>query len=152
MAPPKHIVAVSALVKNDKGEILLVRTHSRSDTWEIPGGQVEVGEPLHIAMSREIEEETGIIVEPVGITGVYYNTSIPLVSIVFVAKYISGQIRKQEEEILDARFINVDTSNIDEYVKRPHFKSRILDALEGRYVPFEVWDTRTYTLQTRIDN
>lgn len=31
-APPKHIIAVSALVKNDKDEVLLVKTHWRSDT------------------------------------------------------------------------------------------------------------------------
>ncbi|GIN84462.1 hypothetical protein J6TS2_08480 [Heyndrickxia sporothermodurans] len=38
--------AVSALVKNEKDEILLLRTHWCSDTWEMPGGNVEVGEPL----------------------------------------------------------------------------------------------------------
>lgn len=30
--PPKQTIAVSALVKNDKDEILLLRTHWRSDT------------------------------------------------------------------------------------------------------------------------
>lgn len=38
--PPQHHIAVSALVKNDKDEILLVKTHWRSDTWEFPGGNV----------------------------------------------------------------------------------------------------------------
>jgi 8-oxo-dGTP diphosphatase len=32
MNPPKHIVAVSAYVTNEKGETLLVKTHNRSDT------------------------------------------------------------------------------------------------------------------------
>jgi 8-oxo-dGTP diphosphatase len=41
--PPKHIVAVSAYVVNDKDEVLLVKTHWREDTWESPGGQVEEG-------------------------------------------------------------------------------------------------------------
>ena len=41
---PKHIVAVSAVVVNDKDEMLLVKNHDRSDTWEPPGGQVEQGE------------------------------------------------------------------------------------------------------------
>jgi len=46
----KRIVAVSAYVKNDKGEVLLVKTHYRSDTWELPGGQVEIGESLEQAL------------------------------------------------------------------------------------------------------
>lgn len=71
---PKHIVAVSAYVRNDEGEVLLVKTHGRSDTWELPGGQVEQGEPPHEAVSRELFEETGINAKPIGITGVYYNT------------------------------------------------------------------------------
>lgn len=45
-ATPKHIIAVSANVTNDKGETLLVKTHIQSDTWETPGGQVEVGSLL----------------------------------------------------------------------------------------------------------
>ncbi|BAC13191.1 hypothetical protein [Oceanobacillus iheyensis HTE831] len=51
---PKHIIAVSANVTNEKGETLLVKTHWRSDTWETPGGQVEEGEPLDKAVEREI--------------------------------------------------------------------------------------------------
>lgn len=44
--PPKHIVATSAVVINDNNEMLLVRTHWCSDTWEASGGQVEEGETL----------------------------------------------------------------------------------------------------------
>lgn len=55
---PKHIIAVSAYVLNDKGEALLVKTHWRADTWEPPGGQVEEGKPLDAAVFREVLEET----------------------------------------------------------------------------------------------
>ncbi|MGV3465371.1 MAG: NIPSNAP family protein, partial [Heyndrickxia sp.] len=41
---PKHIVSVSAYITNEKGEVLLVKNHHRSDTYEMPGGQVEEGE------------------------------------------------------------------------------------------------------------
>ncbi|GGJ91299.1 hypothetical protein GCM10007063_12410 [Lentibacillus kapialis] len=52
----------------------MVKTYARSDTWESPGGQVEEDEALDIAMCREVQEETEIAVEPLGITGVYYIT------------------------------------------------------------------------------
>lgn len=58
MRYPVHIVAVSALVRNKRGEILLMRHPRRG--WEFPGGQVEAGENLIEALRREIREETGV--------------------------------------------------------------------------------------------
>lgn len=51
---PRHLVAAAACVLNPAGEVLLVRTTYRADTWEMPGGQVEVGEPPDLAAAREV--------------------------------------------------------------------------------------------------
>lgn len=58
---PTHIVAVSGMVKNERGEILMV-LHNRAG-WCWPGGQVEVGETLTQALAREVMEETGMEIE-----------------------------------------------------------------------------------------
>lgn len=55
---PLHIVAVSALVSNGAGKVLLMRHPRRG--WEFPGGQVENCEDLIEALQREIMEETGV--------------------------------------------------------------------------------------------
>lgn len=74
MTMPTHIVAVGGIVENELGQILLVKTQHGG--WVFPGGQVEVGENLVDALSREIEEESGIIAEVSHMIGVYSNTGI----------------------------------------------------------------------------
>lgn len=134
----KHFVAVSALVKNEDGHVLMVRTHVRSDTWEMPGGFVDAGESLDAAVCREFLEETGVVIRPLGISGVYYNERLHVMSVVFHAEYVSGEITIQPEEILEAKFIDLHDTNMDEYIKRPHVKSRTLDAMNAdRLVPYE---------------
>nr|MDQ3344522.1 NUDIX domain-containing protein [Actinomycetota bacterium] len=54
--PNSLVVAVSAVVTNDAGEILL---HRRSDNelWSVPGGAMELGESISQAVAREVKEE-----------------------------------------------------------------------------------------------
>lgn len=152
MEQPKHIIAVSAYVTNEKGEALLVKTHWRSDTWESPGGQVEVGEALDKAMCREILEETGIVVRPIGITGVYYNATKHILSVVFKAEFVSGTLSIQASEIKEAGFIKLTESNIDQYITRPHMKSRTLDAMKAKtFIPYETWEVSPYNLLGRME-
>ncbi|HEY1160795.1 MAG TPA: NUDIX hydrolase [Terracidiphilus sp.] len=51
----------------DEGLVLLVRRGSEplKGHWSLPGGLLEVGEPLSAGVVREVREETGLTVEPV---------------------------------------------------------------------------------------
>ncbi|WP_391205121.1 NUDIX hydrolase [Psychrobacillus sp. L4] len=149
---PKHIIAVSAYVTNDNEEVLLVKTHWRSDTWEAPGGQVEVGEPLDKAVSREILEETGIVVRPLGITGIYYNVTKHILSVVFKAEYVSGELKIQPAEIKEAKFVKLTDINIEQFITRPHMRSRTLDAMKSvNFIPYETWEVSPYNLLGRLE-
>lgn len=150
--PPMHAISVAALVMNEKNEVLLVKTHWRSDTWEMPGGNVEVGEPLDEAVCREFLEETGITIRPLGITGVYYNATKYNLAVVFKAEYVSGHIKIQPEEIKEARYIEINDSNIDQYITRPQQKSRTLDAMKSEFfIPYETWEVNpNYNLLARL--
>ena len=55
-----HFVSVAALVTNEAGEVLLIKSPNRG--WEYLGGMVEPGESLERALYREIKEETGVYV------------------------------------------------------------------------------------------
>ena len=57
-------LTVRGIIKNDNGEILIVKRHPKSRTdpemWELPGGKVEKGEDFDVALVREIKEETSL--------------------------------------------------------------------------------------------
>jgi len=61
--PP--VVTVGALVFNDAGKVLLVRTHKWSNLWGIPGGKVRYSETCEHALRRELEEETHLRVNDI---------------------------------------------------------------------------------------
>jgi len=51
-------VSVKALIRNDSGEILVVKEHQ--DKWELPGGGLDHGESIHDCLGRELKEELNI--------------------------------------------------------------------------------------------
>ena len=60
-------LTVRGVIKNNSGEILIVKRHPKSKTdpkmWELPGGKVEKGEHFADALIREIKEETNLDVD-----------------------------------------------------------------------------------------
>jgi 8-oxo-dGTP diphosphatase len=69
--PPSHPqLAVSAAIFRD-GKILLVRRvrSPGQGVYSLPGGRVEFGESLHAALHREVDEETGLKIEILGLAG-----------------------------------------------------------------------------------
>lgn len=66
--------------------------------WEVPGGQVEMGETLIEALEREIMEESGVTVEVNEMVGVYSNIVAPSkVIFAFLAEYIDGDLTPSPE-------------------------------------------------------
>lgn len=69
--------SAAALVRNDKGEILLVRRGVKPGLgkWALPSGFIEVEETPEEACLRELNEETGLEGEILRLVGVYSQTS-----------------------------------------------------------------------------
>ncbi|MDZ4761069.1 MAG: (deoxy)nucleoside triphosphate pyrophosphohydrolase [Alphaproteobacteria bacterium] len=63
---PLVIVAAAALVRADGRLLLAQRPEGKpmAGLWEFPGGKVEPGESLRLALVRELREELGIGVAP----------------------------------------------------------------------------------------
>jgi 8-oxo-dGTP diphosphatase len=70
--PEIPLVGVGAIIIEDSRVLLVKRARPPlQDHWSIPGGVLEVGELVRQAAVREAREETGLIVEPGELLGVY---------------------------------------------------------------------------------
>lgn len=68
----------AALVRNDKGEVLLVKRGKEpgKGKWALPSGFIEIDETPEKACLRELKEETGLKGEIVRLVGVYSQKSL----------------------------------------------------------------------------
>lgn len=70
--PELPLVGVGAIIIEDDRVLLVKRAHPPiQGQWSIPGGVLEVGETVREGAIREAREETGLIVEPGELLGVY---------------------------------------------------------------------------------
>jgi 8-oxo-dGTP diphosphatase len=70
--PATPLIGVGAIIIEDSRVLLVKRAHPPLEAqWSIPGGVLEVGELVREAAIREAREETGLIVEPEALLGVY---------------------------------------------------------------------------------
>jgi ADP-ribose pyrophosphatase YjhB (NUDIX family) len=70
--PELPLVGVGAIIIEGSRVLLVKRAHPPLQAqWSIPGGVLEVGELIREAAVREAREETGLIVEPADLLGVY---------------------------------------------------------------------------------
>lgn len=66
--PASPVLAVSAVVLDGDAVLLVLRGHAPlAGEWSLPGGVVELGESLAQTVTRELQEETGLTVEPTAV-------------------------------------------------------------------------------------
>lgn len=63
------IPGVAAVILDVSNRILL--QEKTDESWSLPAGMIEPGESPNIAIVREVEEETGLVVTPNRILGVF---------------------------------------------------------------------------------
>jgi ADP-ribose pyrophosphatase YjhB (NUDIX family) len=136
------VVAVAAVVRNDRGEVLLIE-RTDNGLWALPGGAQEIGESVTDAVRREVREETGIEVEVTGLTGIYSDPAHVIAyddgevrqefSLCFAARAISGSLRPSSES-RQARWVAPD--QVDGLNIHPSMRLRIQHGLSEQSAPY----------------
>ena len=116
------------------GRIVLIRRGKEPlrGRWVIPGGTVELGETLHEALVREMEEETGLVVRPREVVLVFDRiqregpaVEYHYVIIDYACDYVSGELRAGSDADEVAL---VAPDEIDRYDLPPQALDLVLDA------------------------
>jgi ADP-ribose pyrophosphatase YjhB (NUDIX family) len=94
-------LVVTTIPINAAGEVVLLRRGIEPGMgwWAQPGGFLEVDETVTEAAIRETLEETGLIVEPGEIVGLYSRLEAAVVVIAFEAKVVRGEYRLNPEAL-----------------------------------------------------
>jgi ADP-ribose pyrophosphatase YjhB (NUDIX family) len=111
--PDRPFLAVSAAVIRDGHVLIVQRARGLGEgLYTLPGGVVEIGETLEEAVAREVREEVGVAVEPVGLAGEREvivrdrdgRIARHFVILAFAARWIAGE-PSTGAEISDARWM-----------------------------------------------
>lgn len=114
---PEHpLIGVGAVIV-EAGRVLLVRrdTEPLRGEWSVPGGMLELGEKLRDGVRREVQEETGIDVEPGEVLDVFDSiftdalgrTQYHYVLIDYLCRPHGGEPRAGSD-VSDVRWVSVD--------------------------------------------
>jgi 8-oxo-dGTP pyrophosphatase MutT (NUDIX family) len=109
------LTGISGVVLNDAEQVLLVR---RADTgrWALVAGILEPGEQPAVALVREVQEETAVVVEVERLIsieslppGAYPNgDQVQFLDLCFRCRPLSGEPRVNDDESLEVAWFPLD--------------------------------------------
>jgi HAD superfamily hydrolase (TIGR01450 family) len=119
---------VTAVIFNVQRQVLLVRRNDNG-LWSLPSGHLEIGETVTEAIKREIQEETGLIVDVKKLIGVYsdpisqvfsYPSGVTthFITLSFLCCITGGFMQADYSEIAEVAFF--DTSHLPTNILKMH--------------------------------
>merc|ERR1712079_311733 len=102
---------------NSKNEVLMIQERINAEAkfqglWKLPGGLADPGEDLAVAGCREVQEETGVPSEFVGVVSFRHSHGVRFgqgdIYFAIRLRSLSDDIKIDPEEIGDARWMSLD--------------------------------------------
>ena len=125
-------VGLGAAIHDEEGALLLIQRPD-SGNWSLPVGFAEVGEGPADGTAREVLEETGLVVEPRRLLGLYdarlHGSTFPhhLYMAVFVCQCVGGVLVRTSESLAFGYF---GRDSLPSPISRSH-RPAIEDALDA---------------------
>ena len=143
----KTLQVVGAVIIDEDGKVLCAQRGygDLKGKWEFPGGKIENGENAIQALTREIKEELGIVVEVKELIDENYHeyNKMNVNLQVYKCKYISGEINDTEHQALkwiDGKKLNdLEWAEADKPIVETYIDSlpRYIDGEPIRFDYFE---------------
>ena len=141
--------SVTALVFDESRRVLLVRPTRRENVWVAPGGAVDPDEQPQDAVVREVWEETGLLVEPTELRGVFggpeyrvwyaNGDEVGYMMAVYECRVRGGVLRVDGDEISEARYFSpADMDNVT-LSRWARVVVPYLTATHGAQIPAVTW-------------
>jgi len=140
--PKLPLVGASAVILRD-GEVLLIKRTAppKAGFYSIPGGLVEVGEKVQEAAKREVQEETGLVIEIERLIDVIDNivrddegrVKYHYVIVDYLAKPVDGELKKSSDatDVRWVRFDELKNFELTETSKKLFKKLGLMDGSEN---------------------
>ncbi len=134
--PKQPILCVGAVVILGNSVLLIRRGKPpQKGEWTLPGGMVELGESLRAAVRREVQEETGLRVEPASLAAIFEriirrNGRVQYHYFVldYVCRLKGGKLRPASD-VTDARWVS--QAELGQYRLRPQARQVIQKAFDN---------------------
>ena len=104
---------VAGIVRDDDGRVLFIR-RADDGRWGLPAGGIEPNESPARAIAREVHEETGLVVRPSRVAGVFggpgfrhryaNGDEVEWTVVVFECEVIGGELAPLDGEALELRY------------------------------------------------
>ncbi|MEM7127383.1 MAG: NUDIX domain-containing protein [Chloroflexota bacterium] len=124
--------AAAGIVWDTNGRILMQR-RSDNGLWGLPGGAIDPFETPVDAVVREVWEETGVLVEPTRVAGVFsgreshvtypHGDQVAIYSFVFECQIVSGTPTIDQHETLEVGFYT--PAELAKLIMAPRWQRRI---------------------------
>ena len=126
--PPRNVTSVGGVVVRGDAMLVVRMTYGPNrGRFMLPGGLVDPGETLDVAVAREVEEETGVTARPVGIIGLRTRHDGPHTDnyVLWLLDHVDGEPRPHGRENDEARYLTLaemaerdDVSYLARYLAR----------------------------------
>jgi 8-oxo-dGTP diphosphatase len=135
---------VGANIVDQDGEILMVQEGKEEvrGHWNLPSGRIEPDEDPIDCARREAREETGLVVRPESLVGIYADQSAAAAGsdiLVFVFESVAtgGDIAIENDSVIDWTWAGTD-QRADLPLREDYISAAISDYFRGSRAPLEL--------------